>query len=161
MKLALFSLIFVSFAALAGAFPYDQYSPVEITDLMSSADEGAASNKIPLEKRRLYLPAVRHSSVVEYTGDFREIPAGHKDFLGDLVKSMPFIPQEQIDSYTREILIKSGKDEIWALIQGSVFPYLEEELKVGDKFKIYYFWFGAIQKDHMFAINEFSALATQ
>jgi len=139
------------------AFPFDQYPQDDLEQLVDSVDQEAISKNIQLEKRYAYLPAVRKSSVVEYTGKYRDTTDANKKFLSDLIKSFPFIPKQQTDLYTKEILVKVGNRKIWALTQGRVFGFLDKELKVGENFKIFYFWFGANQHDHIIAINEFLA----
>jgi hypothetical protein len=148
-------------ARLAQAFPWEKYDQIDLLELITSEDAYAKENDIPLENRYSIMPAVRYTSVVEYEGQKRDIPANHKQHLSDVVKAAPSIPQAQIDTYTSEILLKVRGKEIWALIQGPVLPYLEREIKPGDKLQIYYFYFGAYQKDHIVAINEFQAKSSE
>jgi hypothetical protein len=101
------------------------------------------------------MPAVRYSSLVEYVGKKRETLDTHKKHLADVIKSIPSIPKAQIDTYTSEVLIRVRGKEVWALIQEKVLPYLDKEVKPGEEIKIYYFYFGAYQRDHIIAINEF------
>jgi len=158
MKKILVLVIFLSFNSYSSEFPYDQYPLSNLFEITSNQDQVAIKEKIPLNKRYLYLGPERRSSVVEFLGQSRDVPQDHLKFLSDLLKSMPVIPKKQIDSYTKEILVKSESKEFWVLIQGGVYPFVEKEIKVGEKFKIYYFWFGATQQDHIIAINEFSSL---
>lgn len=140
---------------VAEEFPYDLYVPTTVGELIESGDEDAVNSGIPVEKRRLWLPAVRHSSVVEYTGKSRELLESHREFLNNLHQSIPSISKEGVGLYTKEILVKEGDREVWMLIQGSVFPYLEKEVKVGWEINVYYYWFGALGHDYIFGINEF------
>ena len=158
MKNILLLVILLSLKSYSSEFPYDQYPLSNLFEITSSEDEAARKENIPIEKRYLYLGPDRRSSVVVFLGQSRDVTQNHLKFLSDLLKSMPFIPKKQIESYTKEILIKSENKEFWVLIQGNVYPYIEKEIKVGEKFKIFYFWFGATQQDHIIAINEFSSL---
>jgi len=161
MKRTTFLLAIFFLARLAQAFPWEKYDQIDLLELITSEDAYAKENDIPLENRYSIMPAVRYTSVVEYEGQKRDIPANHKQHLSDVVKAAPSIPQAQIDTYTSEILLKVRGKEIWALIQGPVLPYLEREIKPGDKLQIYYFYFGAYQKDHIVAINEFQAKSSE
>jgi len=155
MKRILCLIIFLCSSSFSQGFPYDKYSAIDLLDLITTEDSYAKESNIPLDNRYSIMPAVRYSSIVEYAGEKREISDVHKIHLADVIKSIPSIPKAQIDTYTSEILIKVGGKEVWALIQEKVLPYLEREIKVGDKVKIYYFYFGAHQRDHIIAINEF------
>lgn len=158
MRTLLLLLLIVSYQVTGAEFPYEAYPLADLGEITTQEDLFAKQNNITLESRYLFLGPERRSSVVEYSGVFRDTPSLHKVFLADLLKSMPFIPKAQVDLYTREVLIKSGEKEFWALIQESLIPFMRNELKTGQKVKIFYFWFGASQHDHIIAINEFSAI---
>lgn len=155
---AFFVLIFLPFDASAeGGFPYDSYQLTKVSELVESESEATENEGVPIEKRRLWLPALRYCSIVEYTGEYRLLLESHKRFLNDLHNSMPFLPEEGLSLYTKEILVKEGNKKVWMLIQDSVFPYLEKEVEIGDRIKVFYYWLGALREDYIFGINEFQA----
>jgi hypothetical protein len=143
-------------SAISAEFDWSQYKSITIQELIRSADESTKDTGANFEMRRgFYAGVMRYKAVVQFTGKFRDIPEQHAEFMERLPKIYNFIPSETIHLYSKELLLQEGALQIWCPIQEVLIKPLQEELRVGDTFEVYFCYFGAVYADHILGINEF------
>jgi hypothetical protein len=144
--------LMTAISAISAEFDWNQYKPTTIQGLIKSLDE---STKDIGPNRRVYVGVLRYKAIVQFTGKFRDIPKQHAEFIEELPKVYKFVPPEITNLYSKELLLQEGELQIWAPVQDVLVKPLQDELRIGDSFEIYFYYLGTIFADHIFGINEF------
>jgi hypothetical protein len=146
--------------AISAEFPWNQYKPTTIQELVKSADESTKDMGPNFEKRRrVYVGVLRYKAIVQFTGKFRDIPKQHAEFIEELPKVYKFVPPEVTNLYSKELLLQEGELQVWAPVQDVLVKPLQDELRIGDSFEIYFYYLGTTFADHIFGINEFQKMS--
>jgi hypothetical protein len=142
--------------AISAEFDWNQYKSTTIEGLIKSVDDSTKDTGPNFENRRgVHVGVLRYKAVVQFTGKFRDIPKQHAEFIEGLPKVYKFVPPEIIHLYSRELLLQEGALQIWSPVQEVLVKPLQDELRVGDTFEVYFYYLGATFADHMLGINEF------
>jgi hypothetical protein len=154
-------LFLVAFEANAQGFPYDEYKPRTMAEIIKiNADLETREYKqrqIALNANPLY-SQVR----VAYTGTSRPISSARKDLLKMWAELLGFKTANNSDItklYENELLFTECGTEFWLPVQKQVIPYFEKELKKGEMVSLFMARVGgekvADKWDWLFIVNEF------
>lgn len=78
-----------------------------------------------------------------YTGQSREISPGINFFFA-IPSSLIQSKKKFFSSYTKEIEVKEGDRTYWIPVQKQVFPFVEKEVKQGQKISMYIRYYGTL-----------------
>ena len=149
--LPLVALVTLLLPALASAFDYDAYKPMDL--------ERAAPNLSQRPGGKTYhLDAAhpRYSSIVTFTGNIRPLTDDVRSLVNQWVAAMRH-PQSYRELFQFEIEVVQDSRHYWMPIQQQLADAFKEEVAPRSLVKVYVLLLGGIDRTPVFAVSGFVA----